>query len=193
MNGAVKFIFAFSLGAAAGSVVASRVLKAKYERIVQEEIDAYKEYVRARNGEKKETSEAPAEEDTDDTDQIVETMSDLISPYKSDDDRKEDGRKLKRACNIHVITPEEYDELPDYEKKSLTYYADGVITDEWDNVIKNAEDFIGENIEDHFGEYDEDSVFVRNDELKCDFEVLRDLQTYSDAMGDSDHPYDVED
>ena len=193
MNSATKIIFAFSLGAAAGSFVASRVLRTKYERIVQEEIDAYKAYVKARNGDDAEASETPKEEDTDETDQIVEAMSDLLSPYKSDDERKEDGRKLKRACNIHVISPEEYDELQDYEKKSFTYYADGVITDEWDNVIKNAEDFIGENIEDHFGEYDEDSVFVRNDELKCDFEVLRDLQTYSDAMGESDHPYDVED
>ena len=193
MNNAIKIIFAFSLGAAAGSFVASRVLKSKYERITQEEIDAYKEYVKARNGDDKEKSETPAEEDTDESDQIVETMTDLLSPYKSEDSRKEDGRKLKQAYNIRVISPEEYDELPDYEKKSLTYYADGVIADEWDNVLKNAEDLIGENIEDHFGEYDEDSVFVRNDELKCDFEILRDLQTYSDAMGESDHPYDVED
>ena len=193
MNSAVKCLFAFSLGAAAGSLVASRVLKAKYERITQEEIDAYKAYVKARDGEQKETSNTPTDDGTDDSDAEIEIVTDIIAQYKSDDDRKEDGRKLRRAYNIHVISPDEYDEFQDYEKKSLTYYADGVIADEWDNVLKNADELIGENIGDHFGEFDEDSVFVRNDDLKCDFEILRDIQTYSDAMGLSDHPYDVED
>lgn len=192
MNNAVKCIIAFSLGAAAGSLVASRVLKAKYERMAQTEIDSYKEYVKARNSEHKETSETPTEEGTDESDAEIKTIANILGQYKSDDDRKEDGRKLKRAYNVRVISPDEYDEFQDYEKKSLTYYADGVIADEWDNVLKNADELIGENIEDHFGEYDEDSVFVRNDDLKCDFEILRDIQTYSDAMGLSDHPYDME-
>ena len=32
----------------------------------------------------------------------------------------------------------------------------------------------------HFGEYEEDSVFVRNDNLKIDYEILRDEDDYYD-------------
>lgn len=192
MNNAVQCIFAFALGAAAGSLVANNVLKSKYERITQEEINAYKAYVKERNSKAEETAETTKEEGTDDSDEEAGTFMGLTNPYRSESDREEDGEKLKRSMNIHVISPEEYDELPDYQKKSLTYFADGVIADEFDNVIDNPEDIIGENVGDHFGDYEEDSVFVRNDALKCDYEILRDIQTYSEAMGLTDLPYDAE-
>lgn len=192
MNNAAKFIFAFALGAAAGSLVANKVLKSKYERITQEEIDAYKAYVKGRNSKAEETAETPKEESTDDSDEEADAFMGLTNQYRSESDREEDGEKLKRSMNIHVISPEEYDDIPDYQKKSLTYYADGVIADEFDNIIENPDDIVGENIDDHFGEYEEDSVFVRNDELKCDFEILRDIQTYSEAMGLTDLPHDAE-
>lgn len=33
----------------------------------------------------------------------------------------------------------------------------------------------------HFGEYEDDSVFVRNDRLKTDYEILLDEENYSDS------------
>ena len=43
MNNGIKMIFAFTLGAAAGVVVAQRYFKTKYETIAQEEIDSVKD------------------------------------------------------------------------------------------------------------------------------------------------------
>lgn len=36
----------------------------------------------------------------------------------------------------------------------------------------------------HFGEYEDDSVFVRNDARKCDYEILLDQRTYSEVAED---------
>ena len=33
----------------------------------------------------------------------------------------------------------------------------------------------------HFGEYEDDSVFVRNDVMKCDYEILLDHRNYKDV------------
>ena len=80
----------------------------------------------------------------------------------------------------YVISPEEFDENEDYNTVSLTYYADGVLTDERDNVIVDVDSIVGEDSLNHFGEYEDDSVFVRNDELQTDYEILLDTRNYGD-------------
>lgn len=74
----------------------------------------------------------------------------------------------------YVIPPEEYGEIYEYDTRNLTYYDNGVLTDEDDNVIDDVENLIGEDALNHFGDYEEDSVHVRNDRLKVDYEILRD-------------------
>ena len=78
----------------------------------------------------------------------------------------------------HVITPEEFGELYDYEKVSLIYYADGVLTDEDDNIVDDVDGIVGIDSLNMFGQYEEDSVYVRNDERRCDYEILMDERKY---------------
>ena len=52
--------------------------------------------------------------------------------------------------------------------------------DEDDSPIVDIEYLVGEDSLDHFGEYEDDSVFVRNDDLKTDFEILLDEASYYD-------------
>ena len=80
----------------------------------------------------------------------------------------------------HVIPPEEFDTKPDYETVSLTYYADNVLADEMDDIVEDVDDRIGEDSLTHFGEYEDDSVFVRNDAMRIDFEILADQRKFSD-------------
>ena len=47
-----------------------------------------------------------------------------------------------------------------------------------------------EDFADHFGEYEDDSVFVRNNRLKCDYEILRDEGEYSDLPSVKYHNYE---
>lgn len=79
----------------------------------------------------------------------------------------------------YVIPPEEFDELDGYSPISLTYFADGVLSDEYGVIVDDPEEIVGDGLN-HFGEYEDDSVFVRNDAKRCDYEILRDERTYEE-------------
>ena len=81
----------------------------------------------------------------------------------------------------YIIRPDEFGEYDDYDAISLTYYADHILTDEDDEIVEDIEDKIGFDALSHFGEYEEDSVFVRNDRIKCDYEILLDQRKYSEV------------
>lgn len=81
----------------------------------------------------------------------------------------------------YVISPEDFGEYEDYETISLTYYKDKVLTDELNEIVEDIEETVGEESLNHFGEYEDDSVFVRNDSKRCDYEILLVDQFYSDV------------
>ena len=192
----ISNVLIFVSGAAIGSVVTWKLLETKYEQMVQEELESIKE---AFNNEDI-FSEEIAEDGTDARDKaeeakakpsVVEYASIIQkSGYHTDysDISKKDTETPKvteqeESASIdgpYVISPEEFGEFDDYREISLTYYADGVLTDECDNIIENAEEIVGCDSLESFGEYEEDAVHVRNDMLKCDYEILRSLDEYSD-------------
>ena len=57
----------------------------------------------------------------------------------------------------------------------MEYIDDEPLTDD------QIEDLIGEDSLSHFGEYEDDSVFVRNDRLRTDYEILADTRRYGDV------------
>lgn len=69
--------------------------------------------------------------------------------------------------------------LEGYTQISLTYFDDGILSDENGVIIDEPEDIVGDALN-HFGEYEEDSVFVRSDPKRCDYEILRDLRSYAE-------------
>lgn len=79
----------------------------------------------------------------------------------------------------YVISPEEFGELDGYTQISLTYFDDGILSDENGVIIDDPEEIIGDGLN-HFGEYEADSVFVRSDVRRCDYEILRDLRSYAE-------------
>ena len=86
---------------------------------------------------------------------------------------------------IEYIEPDEYGERIDYEQISLTYFADKVLADEDTlDIIEDVKGTVGEFFADHFGEYEDDSVFVRNDLTRCEYEILADTRKYTDAYSE---------
>ena len=81
----------------------------------------------------------------------------------------------------YIISPDEFS-MEDYDICSLTYYSDGVLADENNEIIENVEDTVGLESLNHFGEFEDDSVFVRNDKLKIDYEILLDIRKYEDSL-----------
>ena len=88
----------------------------------------------------------------------------------------------------YVISPDNYGENDNYTQISLVYYAgDEVLADDEDEVVEDIEDTVGEDFAEHFGEYEDDSVFIRNDRLRCDYEILRDNRSFSDVAEGSNY------
>lgn len=176
-------VFIFVAGAAVGSVVTWKLVKTKYERIAQEEIDSVKEAFSQRVNSDDNDIKNDTEKDktADDDEEYFVRVNDLgytcsSVPYVNEV-KKKGGGTVKRP---YVITPDEFGEIYEYDTISLRYYADKVLTDEDDVIITNVDEIIGEDSLTHFGEYEDDSVFVRNDEMKADYEILLDLRKYYD-------------
>ena len=83
------------------------------------------------------------------------------------------------APGPYVISPDEFGCADGYDAIGLTYYSgNGVLVDDNEERVDNVEELVGECSLKHFGEYEDDSVYVRNDERKCDYEILLDESNY---------------
>lgn len=196
------YLAAFVAGAAVGSATTLVVVKRKYEKIAQEEIDSVKEvfYKREFGSKVKEMTNAgegivrglqagimQAAEQAKDKPDLVQYAA-MVQKYGGNiGEEKEAHMKDKYP---YVISPEEFGEFDDYEKISLTYYADGVLADDNNEVVDDVEDIVGDAL-DHFGEYEDDSVFVRCDERKCDYEILLDQRTFSEVSDSNPNRVEV--
>ena len=185
MNNKITGFLLFASGVAIGSVVSWKVLDAKYEQLIQEEIESIKEaYYGAE--EEIELDEVPIEElqkaadNAKDKPSITEYASILqkegYTDYSAMSSKEE---KTEVVDEPYVIPPEEFGEFDDYRTISLTYYSDGVLTDENNDIVDDV-DIIGLTALDHIGEYEDDAVHVRNDRLRCDYEILQVETKYSD-------------
>lgn len=202
MKSTLSKIAIFGAGAIVGSVITWKVVETRYEKIIEEEIDSVREAFAIRMGRVENTT---IDNELDEIDDDVETLMprnsidakgyekllnrEKYKDYARGEDDDDDVSDDKEAP--YVITPEEFGWLHDYETISLTYYADGVLTDEEDDVIDDVDDAVGEDSLTHFGEYADDAVYVRNDKRKCDYEILKDERKYSDVF--KKYPHRAED
>lgn len=169
----------FIIGAAAGSIVTWYSVKKKYERLAQEEIDSVKKVFANRKvkSEEKDIS-AMTEEDKSVYNNIIAEEG-YVTYSDRDATKKEANMKRNRP---YVIPPEQFGEEDEYDTISLTFYADQILTDDNDEIIEDVEETVGFESLSHFGEYEDDSVFVRNDARKCDYEILLDERMYSEVI-----------
>lgn len=178
-------IVIFAAGAVAGSTVTFKAVKYKYEKIAREEIDSViKTFskpsdMKIGNDEEYEEYEEDEEDEEDETDEdLIEQskLSKIISEQKYNNYEEEDEDNMEKP---YVISPEEFGEY-DYPMVTLFYYADGVVTNERGKIVANVAELIGEDFASHYGEYETDTVFVRNDKMKIDYEILKDYRNYSE-------------
>lgn len=181
MNNVAGFAM-FAVGAAIGSLVTWKLVKTKYERIAQEEINSVKETFAKRKPVVK------VEEKNDDSRSDFEEYKkyrNLATAYGTfgEENNEDKEGEPEMSDGPQVISPDEFGQNDSYDIVSLNYYSDGVLTDDWDNIIDDPEETVGPDIENHFGEYEEDTVYVRNDEHGAYYEICRDLRNYSDVVG----------
>ena len=185
MNNSVVGAIAFALGAAAGSIVTWLLVKKKYEKQAQDDIQEIRDYYAEKYKDKKERVEYTEIRDSSDDgdDDYDSDAADIAKIDYANIVRNEGYTNEEKGVGTapYVIAPEEYGEADGYEMISLTSYADGVLADDWDEPVEDIANTVGADYASHFGEYEDDSVFVRNDRLKVDYEILADPLRFEDV------------
>lgn len=190
MKRTLSKLLIFAAGAAVGSVVTWKLIDAKYQAQAAQDAEETREYYRGKYGEIEDASEEEVEETDDEADpgekpDIQKYASMVLGEgYTVYGSREE--KEVEDAMRPYVIAPEEFGET-DYRTVSLTYYKDKVLADNRNKIVKNVDDVVGIDSLTHFGEYEDDSVFVRNDAKKTDYEILLDDRAYSEIINKTAH------
>lgn len=186
MKNSMINVIIFAAGGAIGSLVTWKVVKTKYDDILnecQEELDQLCETVDKLVDAKEHISESKEikSSETMYAVEINEKLDEYLDIIAEENylGKGADGMSLDKP---YVISPDDFDELDDYDVMSLTYYEDGILADDYGNIIQDIDDMVGLESLQTFGLYEDDSVFVRNPKYKTDYEILMDMSTYDEAM-----------
>lgn len=186
MNSRTKSALIFIGGVFVGAVVTYFSLKDKFAAEAQEEIDSVKEAFSVSAKEEKSEEEIATESETKETKVTKEKPNitqfvDYGKMSKNYETTSEAEVPLKTFM-ADVIHPDEFGFDDSFDQVTYTYYADGVLTDEHDHVIPQSEyeDSIGYDWKDAFGEFEDDAVFLRNDALKMEYEILYDPRKFAE-------------
>lgn len=168
--------FIFAAGAAVGSVVTWFVLKDKYKKIADDEINSVKDTF------SKETKRRRKMIKIKENVLVGGEESEPVAPVDPGYSKADDEDRVVSNRYPYIINPNDFDDpnYDSYDKITLTYYADGVLTDEVDEPIaaEDIQTFVGTEFMTHFGEFDPDVVYVRNDILRIDYEIVRDEENF---------------
>lgn len=199
MNCKFTNVLMFAAGAAIGSAVTWKIVKTRYERIVQEEIDsvkaAFNDMLAIRQDQDVDSAddEEPqiqqrqinwAElEDLDEENDEYEPTEEDLAEYEqlTTNYTNEKGGADNMTKAPYVIAPYDFGEIDGYHTIELTYYADDVLEDDSYKIVTDRDELLGPKALYTFGEYEDDAVFVRNERLCTDFQILKDYRTYSEA------------
>ena len=193
MNSKVAFIIGSVVGVGIGVAGTYSYFKDKYEKLAEEDFNSRRVFEKKKKEESVEPIvEKTADSRTVDKPSIAECAAILQREgYVNYSDMQNKKQKQEIAVDRpYVIQPSDFGEFDDYEKISLTYTADGVLLDDMNEIVDDIEETVGEDSLEHFGEYEDDSVYVRNDAKKCDYEILLDQRNYQEIF--ETHPHRTE-
>lgn len=193
----MKNLLCFVAGAAIGSVVTWKLIEKKYKDLADEEIESVIETFKNRKPRiTKDNVKETVEKVINKYKEPKEIVEDIVTAEKysieneeeiDEDDESNYTIDVDPGVEVitpYVITPEQFGEYSEYGTKTLTYYADNVLTDEIDNPItsEEMETMIGPDALDHFGEYEDDSVYIRDEMNEMDYEILKSEKTFSEIQ-----------
>lgn len=191
MNRKVAFILGTIIGIGIGTAGTYAYFKDKYEKLAEEDFNSRRVFdENAEATSNNFIAEKTADNRTVDKPSITEYAARLQKEgYVNYSNMTEEEQK-DVVNRPYVISPLEFGEFDDYEKINLTYTADGVLLDDMNEIVDDVDESVGEDSLEHFGEYEDDSVYVRNDTKKCDYEILIDPRNYREIF--DIHPHRME-
>ena len=191
----MKNLLFFVAGAAIGSIATWKLIEKKYKDLADEEIESVKETFKNRKSRiTKDEVKETVEKVINKFKEPKETVENIVTSegyYTEDEEETEEDDESNYTIDVdpgvevivpYVITPEQFGEYDEYGTKTLTYYADNVLTDEIDSPITSDEmiTMIGPDALDHFGEYEDDSVYIRDEMNEMDYEILKSEKMFSE-------------
>lgn len=178
-------IIALVTGAAIGSAVTYKITKDKFAKLFDKELENMREYYLGLKQSlgiyDSDEKEEPIQEVESEKPSVIDAETIITNfNYSVYQESGEEGlvRKNAERYKPYIIPPDLFGNDDSYDTETLTYYSDGVLTDDQDNPIEDIQGMIGNDSLMHFGEYEPDAVYVRNDRLKIDFEILLDNDRY---------------
>jgi hypothetical protein len=106
----------------------------------------------------------------------------------TDEEKYHEYEKVSEEANNktdfcpYIITLEQLEEKEHYDKLSISYYEDDdTLVDENEEVIADPVSIVGNDALNNFGEGSDDPeiVYVRNEKLETDYEVIRLSKSYA--------------
>ena len=188
-------------GAVLGSGVTYIIVRDKFEKIAQEEIDSVKAHYKKKNAElveavtelKPENQDPIFDSTADDGKAVADALkivveNEYVSKSSIDMESLKEHFPLAKstredAHRPQVITYEQFaEEKPHFDKVTLTYYMeDDTLTNESEEVIPDPNSCVGT---DALGDLDEEnmSIYVRNNATSTDYEVVASIGAYSEVV-----------
>ena len=208
----LKEMLFFGAGACIGASASYIFLKKRYEKInevVDEKDEAIADEIAAARERKMQRVGMAPKTPYRDGDTVVPKRGirqEVIKSYEADTDAREafdqteldwlkDQEEYLKYEGIstrytgdrpYVISDEQFNEENDhFDKISLTYYEDNcILADEGDEIVTDIDGTVGRENLDKFGELSDDPevVYVRNEKIAVDYEIIRLSKSYSDTV-----------
>lgn len=188
-------ISGIGLGFVGGYFVGSRVSKKKYEDLADKEVEsvkkAFEEHyqnnvsVPENNKAKEIKTKLNPIYDLKESNEKLDVADkhdyvDYSKKYRSPEvDAKLAEQKEPEFGNLkpYVVSPTDYS-ASSYKTETLYYYDDNILSDSDGAIIDDVEKRVGSEALMSFGKYEDDCVYVRDDELQTDYEILRMHENY---------------
>ena len=180
----MKGFFIFAAGVVAGAVAGAYLVKDKVMADAKQEIEEVREYYKSKKETKKEETveEQPVEEVKEEKEYKTIVVN---SGYVNYNKPEQVTQHSMLEDEPYSIDPEEFGNKEDegWDTMVLTYFADGVLTDDADEVVEQPEVVVGLDNLKIFEEFpDATCVYVRNETWRTDFEILKDDWKWSDLQ-----------
>lgn len=89
----------------------------------------------------------------------------------------------------YVIPSDEFGFFEDFETITLTYYADDILADDADHIIEDKDETVGGDALSRLRNTDDETVYVRDEKRKVDYEICYDYKTFAEVTGEQPKGY----
>lgn len=196
MKNAIKFLLSFSIGGGIGYLISYQISKKNFEKRLDTEMSSMKKMYSNPNEEKCQisdddssiVSEKVADSGVLDADMQKEytNYTEFYRSKKGNEvpDQKDNAQR-STINKPYIISSDDFGNMG-YSEVSLIYYSDDILTEDGSDEKLSINKIIGkENIK-HLKKHTEDAIYIRNESIKTDYEILLDKRKYADVFEETD-------